>query len=459
MRARRAARASRTRARRRVAVLGALDDGHDDVAAAVGAERARCAAAGPSWNVSSSANGGWFSSAARRTTSGRAPVARVRDQPDVERLPALVHVLVVAVGLELARVVPGPDRAAHRADADVAAAHVVAVLRVVQRPRARARAPRRRPTPGPAPRAPSSAARRGRTASRYVARLGLDRSSGSAASAASAARASRASTRTSTYGASGRERRSPRAASSRRTGSRRGRSRAPARSRRAARDVHSNSPIAVVVRHDAVAPGVGAVVDRRPRARRRRREVDAGRLVDEPRDAARSPGRARAARARSRASCRSRASGSPLDRARADAVGAVAERRQLDREHEPAAVAAHRRQRPRQLHRHRLRPRRRRRARPRPRSHAYSTSTSARTGQGCGLKTTTGRVSSSCGDRDLARDRLHRAVERERRDRRRVAELVARVLVRGLDRRAGERVVELVEEQQLPGLASARSSG
>ena len=51
-------------------------------------------------------------------------------------------------------------------------------------------------------------------------------------------------------------------------------------------------------------------------------------------------------------------------------------------------------------------------------------------------------------DRDLARDRLDRAVERERGDRRRVAELVARVLVRGLDRGAGERVVELVEEER-----------
>ena len=62
-------------------------------------------------------------------------------------------------------------------------------------------------------------------------------------------------------------------------------------------------------------------------------------------------------------------------------------------------------------------------------------------------------------DRDLARDRLHRAVERERRDRRRVADLVARVVVGRLDRRAGERVVELVEEQQLPRLAQLLAAG
>src|SRR5581483_7907966 len=55
-------------------------------------------------------------------------------------------------------------------------------------------------------------------------------------------------------------------------------------------------------------------------------------------------------------------------------------------------------------------------------------------------------------DVDLARDRLHRAVEREGRDGGRVPDLVARVVVGGLDRRARERVVKLVEEQQLPRL-------
>ena len=55
-------------------------------------------------------------------------------------------------------------------------------------------------------------------------------------------------------------------------------------------------------------------------------------------------------------------------------------------------------------------------------------------------------------DRDLPRDRLHGRVERARGDRGGVAELVACVLVRGLDRRAGERVVKLVEEHELPGL-------
>ena len=95
----------------------------------------------------------------------------------------------------------------------------------------------------------------------------------------------------------------------------------------------------------------------------------------------------------------------------------------------------------------------------RSRSHVYSTSTSARTGHGCGLKTTTGRISSS-GSMSICRaiDCTAR-VERARRDRRRVAELVARVLVRRLDRRAGERVVELVEEQQLPRLASSSACG
>src|SRR4051794_7675620 len=63
---------------------------------------------------------------------GAAPIARMRDQPNDEGLPALVHVLEVTAFVELARVVPGPDRAAHGADPDVAAAHVVAVLRVVR---------------------------------------------------------------------------------------------------------------------------------------------------------------------------------------------------------------------------------------------------------------------------------------------------------------------------------------
>ena len=157
---------SRTRARPTPSPSSArLDRGHDDVAAAVVANDARCGS-GPSWNVSISANGGWFSSAARRTTSASRQSPACGIEPDEERLPALVHVLEVAALLELARVVPGPHRAAHGADADVAAADVVAVLRVVHDGRARARRRRRRPTPGPAPRRRPPAARGGRTASR-----------------------------------------------------------------------------------------------------------------------------------------------------------------------------------------------------------------------------------------------------------------------------------------------------
>jgi hypothetical protein len=55
-------------------------------------------------------------------------------------------------------------------------------------------------------------------------------------------------------------------------------------------------------------------------------------------------------------------------------------------------------------------------------------------------------------DLDATRERLDRTVERQPGNRRRVADLVARVLVRGRDRRAGERVVELVEEEELPRL-------
>src|SRR5205085_6586587 len=53
-------------------------------------------------------------------------------------------------------------------------------------------------------------------------------------------------------------------------------------------------------------------------------------------------------------------------------------------------------------------------------------------------------------DVDAPRDRLHSGVESIRGDRRRVPKLVARILVRGLDRRTRERVVELVEEHELP---------
>jgi len=59
-----------------------------------------------------------------------APVAGVCDEPDEEGLPAEVHVLEVAVLLELARGVPRPNGAPHGGDADVAASHVVAVFRV-----------------------------------------------------------------------------------------------------------------------------------------------------------------------------------------------------------------------------------------------------------------------------------------------------------------------------------------
>jgi hypothetical protein len=53
-------------------------------------------------------------------------------------------------------------------------------------------------------------------------------------------------------------------------------------------------------------------------------------------------------------------------------------------------------------------------------------------------------------DLDLPRDRLDRGVERVRGERGGVPDLVAGVVVGGLDRRPGERVVELVEEEQLP---------
>ena len=236
------------------------------------ANDARCGS-GPAWNVSISANGGLVQLRGEPDDTGGAPVARVRDEADEEGLAALVHVLEVAALLELARVVPGPDRAADGADPDVAAADVVAVLGVVDhgQPAAAAgdvdpRLPRllvaaRRPLEVAVGRLErrASGLDRGRVAQLQQLQLLVPVERDAHVDVRPRPRRAR----------------SPRAASSCRSGSRRGGSRAPGRSRAAARPIALELAELPVVGLDAVAPGVARVVDddrvRRRRARRGRR--------------------------------------------------------------------------------------------------------------------------------------------------------------------------------------------
>ena len=135
-------------------------------------------------------------------------------------------------------------------------------------------------------------------------------------------------------------------------------------------------------------------------------------------------------------------------RVRHDPVRPVAERRQVDRDRHPAAPRGHRRVRLRRLERHR---------RAGLIDEAIGGLQPAELELDDGPKRPGVRVEHEdreCpglgGQVHQAAERLDREVLRAGRDRRRLAELVARVVVGRFDGRSPERVVELVEEDLLP---------